>query len=148
MSKTAKMICLICTSVLLGITGAVILFNVNDEDSGVFFYPFEDISRSDIESCSAQTSLWVKKELSDEQTDELVSIIHEIKLMNGNERPNDLVGNNGFFEIKMKSGNTVKINASGGPKNEMLLENGYIYKTADGRNDELYKLHQRCLKNK
>ena len=117
-----------------------------DRDSGKFFRPYEDISKDDIESCCANSYFGGTKELTDDQTDELLDIIKEIELIRGSERPNDYAGGGpNDFIITLKSGKKVGICASIGSVCEYLLDDGMIYRATVSKNDELYELYHKLF---
>ncbi len=127
-------------------TPTVFHFKLVDRDSGKFFRPYEDISKDDIESCCANSYFGGTKELTDDQTDELLDIIKEIELVRGSERPNDYAGGGpNDFIITLKSGKKVGICASIGSVCEYLLDDGMIYRATVSKNDELYELYHKLF---
>lgn len=125
-------------------TPAVFHFKLTDRNCGKFFRPYEDIRKGDIKRCTAKGYYSEQKELTDEQTDELLDIIKDIELVRGSERPNDYLGGPlDDFVITLKSGKTIGICASIGSVCEFLLDDGTVYHAVESKHDELQELYLR-----
>ena len=101
-------------------------------------YPYEYLSAEDVKVCFAEDP-WNFKILTDEQTQQLLEIVHKVKLKNDSKiRSNDYLGVSESFGIWLKNSERIYITWLR-QKDEFIIK-GFVYEAVDSKSDELEEL--------